>query len=224
VQDVFIAFAQSSGRFRLRGSLKGYLAACTTNRCRDQIRARKRQPLSLNEDAPVQSEFGTPDKRMISDEQSRQVADAMAQLPYEQREVIALHLNAALKLRHIAGLQNVSVSTVKGRYPQPGWCHVSVCVLFGDRTAPDAENERSGMPPSRPAAVSCANSYGLSPSSTSSIFAAILSKTPAASHSATLRLNSSDTPSCSIFTASAERRLAQAGARRRSSCAVASSQ
>jgi RNA polymerase sigma-70 factor (ECF subfamily) len=53
---------------------------------------------------------------MISDEQSRQVADAMAKLPYEQREVIALHLNAAMKLRHIARLQNVPASTIKGRY------------------------------------------------------------------------------------------------------------
>jgi RNA polymerase sigma-70 factor (ECF subfamily) len=116
VQDVFVVFAQSSGKFRLAGSLKGYLATCAANRCRDQIRARKRQPLSLDEDTPVPSEFGEPDRRMISDEQSRQVADAMAQLPYDQREVIALHLNAAMKLRHIAGLQNVSVSTVKGRY------------------------------------------------------------------------------------------------------------
>ncbi|MHC4371985.1 MAG: sigma factor-like helix-turn-helix DNA-binding protein, partial [Planctomycetota bacterium] len=62
------------------------------------------------------SGFDPPDKRMIADERSRQVAGAMAQLPYEQREVVALHLNASMKLRHIAGLQNVSVSTVKGRY------------------------------------------------------------------------------------------------------------
>ena len=116
VQDVFVTFAQSSGTFKLRGSLKSYLATCALNRCRDQIRARKRQPLSLGEDAPIQSDFNPPDRRMISDEQSRQVADAMAQLPCEQREVIALHLNAAMKLRHIARLQNVSVSTIKGRY------------------------------------------------------------------------------------------------------------
>ena len=116
VHDVFVTFAQSSNTFRFHGSLKGYLTTCAVNRCRDQIRARKRQPLSLDEDAPMQSDFGPPDRRMISDEQSRLVADAMAQLPYEQREVIALHLNAAMKLRHIAGLQNVSVSTIKGRY------------------------------------------------------------------------------------------------------------
>jgi RNA polymerase sigma-70 factor (ECF subfamily) len=116
VQDVFVTFAQSGDTFKLRGSLKSYLATCTLNRCRDQIRAHKRQPLSLNEDTPIQSDFDPPFKRMITDEQSRLVVSAMARLPSEQREVIALHLNAAMKLRHIAGLQNVSVSTVKGRY------------------------------------------------------------------------------------------------------------
>ena len=116
VHDVFVTFAQSTAKFRLRGSLKSYLATCALNRCRDQMRASKRQPLSLDEATPMQSDFGPPDTRMISDEQSRQVADAMAQLPYEQREVITLHLNAAMKLRYIAGLQNVSVSTIKGRY------------------------------------------------------------------------------------------------------------
>jgi len=116
VQDVFVMFAQSGGTFKLRGSLKSYLATCTLNRCRDKIRVRKRQPLSLDEDKPMQSDFDPPDRRMIIHEQSRLVAGAMAQLPYEQREVIALHLNAAMKLRHIAGLQSVSVSTVKGRY------------------------------------------------------------------------------------------------------------
>ncbi len=116
VQDVFVTFVQSSDTFKLRGSLKSYLSTCTLNRCRDQIRARKRRPLSLDEDILMQSDFDPPDKRMISEEQSRQVAGAMAQLPYEQREVIALHLNAAMKLRQIAGLQNVSVSTIKGRY------------------------------------------------------------------------------------------------------------
>ena len=116
VQDVFVIFAQSSSTFKLRGSLKSFLATCTLNRCRDQIRTRKRQPLSLDEDTLIPSDFDPPDRRMITDEQSRLVATAMAKLPYEQREVIALHLNAAMKLRHIAGLQNVSVSTIKGRY------------------------------------------------------------------------------------------------------------
>jgi RNA polymerase sigma-70 factor (ECF subfamily) len=116
VHDVFVTFAQSSGKFRLRGSLKGYLATCTVNRCRDEFRARKRAPLNLDDDAPIQSDCDPPDERIVSDEQSRQIAYALGRLPCEQREVIALHLNAEMKLRHIARLQNVSVTTVKGRY------------------------------------------------------------------------------------------------------------
>ena len=116
LHDVFLAFAQSTERFKIHGSLRSYLITCTANRCRDQLRSRKRQPLGLADDDYLQSHTDTPDKRIICDELSRQVADAMAQLPYEQREVVALHVNAAMKLRHIAAIQNVSVSTVKGRY------------------------------------------------------------------------------------------------------------
>lgn len=116
VHDVFVAFAQSGDTFKVQGSLKSYLATCTLNRCRDQIRALKRRPVSLDENIPMPSDLNPPDKRMISDEHSRLIANIMAQLPYEQREVIALHLNGSMKLRHIAGLQNVSVSTIKGRY------------------------------------------------------------------------------------------------------------
>jgi RNA polymerase sigma factor (sigma-70 family) len=68
VQDVFATFAQSSDTFKLRGSLKSYLTTCTLNRCRDQIRARKKRPFSLDEDTPTPLYFDPPDKRMITDE------------------------------------------------------------------------------------------------------------------------------------------------------------
>jgi len=40
----------------------------------------------------------------------------MAQLPYEQREVIILHLMSDMRFRAIAGTQGVSISTVQSRY------------------------------------------------------------------------------------------------------------
>jgi len=116
VHDVFVSFAQSGSRFRLHGSLKAYLATCVVNRVRDRMRARKRQSPSVDEEAPVEAQYDPPDGRLLSDEQSRLVACALAQLPDEQREVIALHLNGQLKLREIAGLQNVPLTTVRGRY------------------------------------------------------------------------------------------------------------
>ncbi len=116
VHDVFVSFAQSGARFRLHGSLRAYLATCVVNRVRDRMRARRRQGQMLDEQAPLESDFDPPDERILSDERSRLVAWALARLPDEQREVIALHLNGQLKLREIARLQNVPLTTVRGRY------------------------------------------------------------------------------------------------------------
>jgi RNA polymerase sigma-70 factor (ECF subfamily) len=116
VHDAFVSFAQSGSTFRLHGSLRAYLATCVVNRIRDQMRARKRQGQVLDEETPLESDFDPPDRRLLSDERSRLVARALARLPDEQRETIALHLNGHLKLREIARLQEVPLTTVRGRY------------------------------------------------------------------------------------------------------------
>ncbi len=118
VHDVFVTLAQSRAMFRLHGNLRSYLATCVLNRARDQMRARRRRgPVqSLDPHVPVASDAAPPDKRLVSSEQSRLVARALARLTEEQREVIALHLNGQLKMREIASLQNVPLTTVRGRY------------------------------------------------------------------------------------------------------------
>lgn len=116
VHDVFVSFAQSGSTFRLGGSLRAYLATCAVNRVRDHLRARKRQGQALDEELSPESDFHPPEGRLLSDEQSRLVARALARLTDEQREVIALHLNGHLKLREIARLQEVPLTTVRGRY------------------------------------------------------------------------------------------------------------
>ena len=40
----------------------------------------------------------------------------MAQLPYDQREAVILHLQAGMKFREIANSQNVSINTIQSRY------------------------------------------------------------------------------------------------------------
>ena len=116
LHDVFVTFSRSADSFAQRGSLKCYLAICVANRAKDRLRTGKRRPDSLDADAPVESGFDRPDARIIASERTHMVSSAMAQLPYEQREVVALHLNAGMTFRQIAGHQNISVSTAKGRY------------------------------------------------------------------------------------------------------------
>jgi RNA polymerase sigma-70 factor (ECF subfamily) len=116
LHDVFVTFAQSSNGFGLRGSLKGYLATCVANRAKDRLRSRKRRPNNLEADAEVASDRDGPDARTVATEQSRLVSAALGQLPYEQREAVALHLSAGLTFRQIAKHQHISTSTAKGRY------------------------------------------------------------------------------------------------------------
>ena len=116
VHDVFVSFAQLGSKFRVHGNLRAYLATCVVNRVRDQMRARRRRGQALDEETPLESDFAPPEERLLSDERSRLVARALARLPDEQRETIALHLNGQLKLREIAGLQEVPLTTVRGRY------------------------------------------------------------------------------------------------------------
>ena len=57
-----------------------------------------------------------PLSRAIHDEELRQLADALATLPYEQREALVLHLKGDLTFRRIANVQGVSINTVQSRY------------------------------------------------------------------------------------------------------------
>jgi RNA polymerase sigma-70 factor (ECF subfamily) len=116
VHDVFVSFAQSADKIRLNGNLKGYLTTCVANLARDRIRARHRQPVGLGDAEPVSSELSEPLQSLINDEQLQRLSSAMSQIPYEQREVIALHLQGGMTFKVIAETQSVSINTIQSRY------------------------------------------------------------------------------------------------------------
>lgn len=116
VHDVFVSLAQSVEKLRLNGSLKSYLATCTVNRARDTHRARRRRDGALDKVAPFKSELREPPASAIHDEEVHALSRATAQLPYEQREAIALRLRGGMTFKAIAALQDVSINTVRSRY------------------------------------------------------------------------------------------------------------
>ena len=116
VHDVFVSFAQSTERLRLEGSLKAYLATCVVNRLRDRVRARQRQPSAIDEAHSIYSTASGPELSAVCSEELQQLSHAMAQLPYEQKEVIMLHLHGGMMFKQIAESQNVSINTVQSRY------------------------------------------------------------------------------------------------------------
>ena len=117
VHDVFVSFAQSAEKLKLRGNLKSYLLTCIANRARNRNRAnRQRQTIGLDKAETIVSHSKRPDEWIICGEELRRWSDAMGRLPYEQREVVILHLRAGMRFRQIANLQGISVNTIKGRY------------------------------------------------------------------------------------------------------------
>ncbi|MBN1975167.1 MAG: sigma-70 family RNA polymerase sigma factor, partial [Sedimentisphaerales bacterium] len=116
VHDVFVNFALSIKKFRLTGSLKGYLATCVSNLARDRIRTRIRQSAIIDLVMENDCESNNPSRKLIETEEIIKLRDALEQIPYEQREVILLHIKAGMKFREIAALQNQSLSTIHGRY------------------------------------------------------------------------------------------------------------
>jgi RNA polymerase sigma-70 factor (ECF subfamily) len=116
VHDAFVSFARGMGRLKIRSNLKGYLSAAVANRVRDLLRSRGRSELALEDaDEHCSSEPG-PAQRIICNEKLQKLNAALAQLPYEQREVIALRIHGQMRFRQIAKSLEVSTNTAKSRY------------------------------------------------------------------------------------------------------------
>ncbi|MHC4216655.1 MAG: RNA polymerase sigma factor [Planctomycetota bacterium] len=112
VHDVFVAFIKLAGRFRLTGSLKGYLATCVANSARNRNKARLQRISSLDEAQQVASDMPNPDHSAIFGEQMGQLSMALTQLPYEQREVVLLRHSTGMKFKVL----EISINTAQGRY------------------------------------------------------------------------------------------------------------
>ena len=72
--------------------------------------------MELKEAEQMAAEENGPVEAAMWNEQLEELARALAQLPYEQREAISLHLLSGLTLGRIAAGQEISVNTVKSRY------------------------------------------------------------------------------------------------------------
>lgn len=117
VHDVFTSFIRSGGQFELTGSLKGYLATCVANRARNVNRSyRRKENTGLDKAGQMASDCQRPDQWITCSEELRQLSNALAQLPYSQREAITLHLQAGMKFREIAAFQDVPTKTAQSRY------------------------------------------------------------------------------------------------------------
>ena len=117
VHDVFVNLAQSVTRpCRIR-NLRKYLMTSVANRVRNQQRYRQRhQMVGIDSSDIPGRDLSRPERWLELNEELELLNQALAQIPYEQREVITLHMQGNMSLREIAKFQNESSNTVAGRY------------------------------------------------------------------------------------------------------------
>jgi RNA polymerase sigma-70 factor (ECF subfamily) len=116
LHDVFVSFVKYAEKLRLRTSLKSYLSTCIANRVRNMKHAKSQQTAKLKLEEDLSKDCDRPDRLAMSAELYRRIEQAMAQLPYDQREVIILHLQSGMRFGAIAQSQNVSINTIQSRY------------------------------------------------------------------------------------------------------------
>jgi RNA polymerase sigma-70 factor, ECF subfamily len=117
VQDVFIGLVRAVPKLHLRRTLRAYLATAVANRVRDRFRQRSRERLVPIEDAGQMPADAEGPVQLVADaELLHKLRAAVAQLPYEQREVLMLRVHGGLKFREIAVHQQTSVKTALSRY------------------------------------------------------------------------------------------------------------
>ena len=116
VHDVFVSFVQNIKKFHLTGSLKGYLLTCVANRARNVNKAKCQHNTKADAKELACSGLNEPPLSIICNEQLQKLCGAMAQLPYDQREVIMLHFQAAMTFKAIAKSLGISANTAKSRY------------------------------------------------------------------------------------------------------------
>ena len=116
VHDVFVSFAQTTGIYHLSGTLKGYLSTCVANCARDRNRLKSGREAGPDAMEVVGSNSDGPMEHAIGSEESGRLKDLLDRLPYEQCEVIVLHLHYGMRFREIAKALGISINTVQSRY------------------------------------------------------------------------------------------------------------
>ncbi len=116
LHDFFLSFVKLADRIHLQGNFKSYLATCVANLARNRIKRRRLEPPGFEGEEPRASANWEPEVLATQNEETVKVNWAIAQLPYEQREIVVLHVQGGMKFTQIAKLRSTSVNTIRSRY------------------------------------------------------------------------------------------------------------
>jgi len=117
VHDVFLSFVRGLDGFHLTGSLKGYLLTCAANHARNWNKAERVRRRGADHGIdPGEPSVDGPLEALVCNEQLEMLGGALAELPFEQREALMLHLHGQMTFQAIARARQISTNTAKSRY------------------------------------------------------------------------------------------------------------
>lgn len=119
VQEAFLSLWRSQARYdRGRGSVRTWLLGIVHNRAIDALRRRAVRERGIVDEEGLEERIASPvrtDLEFARREESRQIRDALEQLPGEQSRVIELAYFGGLTHVEIASMLDMPVGTIKGR-------------------------------------------------------------------------------------------------------------
>ena len=118
-QDVFLRAYRGLGKFRGQASLATWLYRIGTNVCLTRVTSRKPAALAaepIDERQFVDERLESVPERMLRDERSVRVREAIRQLPRKQRATLVLRMYHELSHQEIADVLGSSVGAVKANF------------------------------------------------------------------------------------------------------------
>ncbi len=109
VQDAFLGLYRALPRLADRGQLLPYLRTAVINRCRDELRGRRRAAARAIQHEPIAS---SPEDPAMAVQERHAVLDAVGRLPRRAREILVLRYYLGLSDDQIAVTLGISRSTV----------------------------------------------------------------------------------------------------------------
>ncbi len=119
VQEAFLSLWRSRARYeRQRGSVRTWVLGIVHNRAIDALRRRNVRDRGVVVEEGLEERLVAPERtdlEVARREESREIRDALEQLPDEQSRVIELAYFGGMTQNQIASMLDTPVGTVKGR-------------------------------------------------------------------------------------------------------------
>lgn len=119
-QEIFLRIYRHVGRFKGRSSLKTWIYRVAVNCCRSRLSKKKLPTVPLADEAnnlmrEIRDPRSGPERRAIVQDETRQLAEALAVLPSPFREAVVLRDIEELSYEEISVVLGVRLGTVRSR-------------------------------------------------------------------------------------------------------------